>query len=30
MNAFYGREHADVPEFITDKNLFRSRCYIDG
>ena len=30
MNAFYGREHMDVPEFITDKNLFRSRCYIDG
>ena len=30
MNAFYGREHADVPEFIADRNLFRSRCYIDG
>ena len=30
MSAFYGREHADVPEFITDKNLFRSRCYING
>jgi succinate-semialdehyde dehydrogenase/glutarate-semialdehyde dehydrogenase len=30
MNAFYGSEHADVPEFITDKNLFRSHCYIDG
>jgi succinate-semialdehyde dehydrogenase/glutarate-semialdehyde dehydrogenase len=30
MSAYYGREHADVPEFITDKNLFRSRCYIDG
>jgi succinate-semialdehyde dehydrogenase/glutarate-semialdehyde dehydrogenase len=30
MSAFYGREHADVPEFITDKNLFRSRGYIDG
>ena len=30
MNAFYGREHADVPEFIVDSNLFRSRCYIDG
>ncbi len=30
MNAFYGREHADVPEFIVDRNLFRSRCYIDG
>jgi len=30
MNAFYGREHVDVPEFIVDSNLFRSRCYIDG
>ena len=30
MNAFYGREHAEVPEFIVDHNLFRSRCYIDG
>jgi len=30
MNAFYGREHADVPEFIVDRYLFRSRCYIDG
>lgn len=30
MNAFYGRELADVAEFITDKDLFRSRCYIDG
>ncbi len=30
MNAFYGREHAEVPEFILDKNLFRSRCYIGG
>jgi succinate-semialdehyde dehydrogenase / glutarate-semialdehyde dehydrogenase len=30
MNAFNGREHTDVPEFIADKNLFRSRCYIDG
>jgi succinate-semialdehyde dehydrogenase/glutarate-semialdehyde dehydrogenase len=30
MSAFYGREYADVPEFITDKNLFRSRGYIDG
>ena len=30
MNAFYGRELADVAEFITDKDLLRSRCYIDG
>jgi len=30
MNTFYGQEHADVPEFIVDHNLFRSRCYIDG
>ena len=30
MNAFDGREPADVPEFIVDHNLFRSRCYIDG
>jgi len=30
MNAFFGSEHADVPEFIVDRNLFRSRCYIDG
>jgi succinate-semialdehyde dehydrogenase/glutarate-semialdehyde dehydrogenase len=30
MNAFYGREHADVPEFLVDTDLFRSRGYIDG
>jgi succinate-semialdehyde dehydrogenase/glutarate-semialdehyde dehydrogenase len=30
MNAFYGREQNDVPEFISDRNLFRSRCYIVG
>lgn len=30
MNAFNGRDFADVPEFITDKGLFRSRCFIDG
>jgi len=30
MNAFYGREHPESPEFISNKNLFRSRCYING
>ncbi|MGE5256942.1 MAG: NAD-dependent succinate-semialdehyde dehydrogenase [Hyphomicrobiales bacterium] len=30
MNAFYGREHPEGSEFIADKNLFRSRCYING
>ena len=30
MNAFYGREPAEVPEFMADHKLFRSRCYIDG
>ena len=30
MNATYGREPAEVPEFIVDHNLFRSRCFIDG
>lgn len=30
MNAFCGSDQTDVPEFIGDRNLFRSRCYIDG
>jgi succinate-semialdehyde dehydrogenase/glutarate-semialdehyde dehydrogenase len=30
MNAICGREPAEVPEFMVDHNLFRSRCYIDG
>ncbi len=30
MSSFYGNEHTDVPEFISDKTLFRSLCHIDG
>jgi len=30
MNAIHRCEPAEVPEFIADHTLFRSRCYVDG